>query len=377
MKKLLKKIVTFTLFFAIVLGYNSSNLVFAKNIVITVQPKDFIGKVGEQFSASVTAEGTGLSYQWQYSKDGGKSWRNSGVASAKTATYSFKIASGDLGINYRCVVRDSSGSSVISESRKLSTGLRITVQPKDFAGKSWKNSGVASAKTATYSFKIASGDLGINYRCVVRDSSGSSVISESRKLSTGLRITVQPKDFAGKVGEQFSASVTAEGTGLSYQWQYSKDGGKSWRNSGVASAKTATYSFKIASGDLGINYRCVVRDSSGSSVISESRKLSTGLRITVQPKDFAGKVGEQFSASVTAEGTGLSYQWQYSKDGGKSWRNSGVASAKTATYSFKIASGDLGINYRCVVRDSFNNTIITNIGSLKEMKNEDWELPIM
>ena len=286
MKKLLKKIVTFTLFFAIVLGYNSSNLVFAKNIVITVQPKDFIGKVGEQFSASVTAEGTGLSYQWQYSKDGGKSWRNSGVASAKTATYSFKIASGDLGINYRCVVRDSSGSSVISESRKLSTGLRITVQPKDFAGKSWKNSGVASAKTATYSFKIASGDLGINYRCVVRDSSGSSVISESRKLSTGLRITVQPKDFAGKVGDQFSASVTAEGTGLSYQWQYSKDGGKSWRNSGVASAKTATY-------------------------------------------------------------------------------------------SFKIASGDLGINYRCVVRDSFNNTIITNIGSLKEMKNEDWELPIM
>ena len=145
----------------------------------------------------------------------------------------------------------------------------------------------------------------------------------------------------------------------------------------MASAKTATYSFKIASGDMGINYRCVVRDSSGSSVISESRKLSTGLRITVQPKDFAGKVGDQFSASVTAEGTGLSYQWQYSKDGGKSWRNSGVASAKTATYSFKIASGDLGINYRCVVRDSFNNTIITNIGTLNEMKNEDWELPIM
>ena len=314
MKKLLKKIVTFTLLFAIVLGYNSSNLVFAKNIVITVQPKNFIGKVGDQFSASVTAEGTGLSYQWQYSKDGGKSW---------------------------------------------------------------KDSGVASAKTATYSFKIASGDMGINYRCVVRDSSGSSVISESRKLSTGLRITVQPKDFAGKVGDQFSASVTAEGTGLSYQWQYSKDGGKSWKDSGVASAKTATYSFKIASGDMGINYRCVVRDSSGSSVISESRKLSTGLRITVQPKDFAGKVGDQFSASVTAEGTGLSYQWQYSKDGGKSWKDSGVASAKTATYSFKIASGDMGINYRCVIKDSFNNTIITNIGTLNEIKNEDWELPIM
>jgi hypothetical protein len=114
MKKLLKKIVTFTLFFAIVLGYNSSNLVFAKNIVITVQPKNFIGKVGEQFSASVTAEGTGLSYQWQYSKDGGKSWRNSGVASAKTATYSFKIASGDLGINYRCVVRDSFNNTIIT-----------------------------------------------------------------------------------------------------------------------------------------------------------------------------------------------------------------------------------------------------------------------
>ena len=99
--------------------------------------------------------------------------------------------------------------------------------------------------------------------------------------------------------------------------------------------------------------------------------------ITVQPKDFAGKVGDQFSASVTAEGTGLSYQWQYSKDGGKGWKDSGVASAKTATYSFKIASGDMGINYRCVIKDSFNNTIITNIGTLNEIKNEDWELPIM
>lgn len=99
--------------------------------------------------------------------------------------------------------------------------------------------------------------------------------------------------------------------------------------------------------------------------------------ITVQPKDFAGKVGDQFSASVTAEGAGLSYQWQYSKDGGKSWKDSGVASAKTATYSFKIASGDMGINYRCVIKDSFNNTIITNIGTLNEIKNEDWELPIM
>ena len=52
MKKLLKKIVTFTLLFAVVFGYNSSNSVFAKTIVITVQPKDFAGKVGDHIMVS-------------------------------------------------------------------------------------------------------------------------------------------------------------------------------------------------------------------------------------------------------------------------------------------------------------------------------------
>ena len=54
-----------------------------------------------------------------------------------------------------------------------------------------------------------------------------------------------------------------------------------------------------------------------------------------------------------------------------------MASGKTSTYSFTMGAGDIGMYYRCVVKDQYGNTLITNICILRGIKTDDWELPIM
>ena len=196
--------------------------------------------------------------------------------------------------------------------------------------------------------------------------------------NNSIMITTQPKNYVCNIGDQFKATVEASGTGLTYQWQFSMDGGKSWRNSSNASAKTASYGFTVTKGDLGMSYRCVVRDSAGNSAVSEVGRLTEGLRITLQPKSYTVKVGDQFKATVEASGTGLTYQWQFSMDGGKSWRNSSNASAKTASYGFTVTKGDLGMSYRCVISDELGNKLVSYSGTLIDLScRDDWELPIM
>lgn len=85
-------------------------------------------------------------------------------------------------------------------------------------------------------------------------------------------------------------------------------------------------------------------------------------KITTHPKDFIGKSGAAASFTVKASGDGLSYQWQLSDDKGKTWRNSSV---KTANYSTKLTSVNNGRYVRCLVTDSYGNTLASNAASMK------------
>ena len=195
--------------------------------------------------------------------------------------------------------------------------------------------------------------------------------------SNNIVISIQPKDFVGKAGDAFSATIEASGTGLKYQWQISYDGGKTWKDSRFDNAKTARYSFTVGTGDIGMNYRCIVTDQYGNSVTSEKACITGGVKIISQPKNFVGKAGDAFSATIEASGTGLKYQWQISYDGGKTWKNSRFDNAKTARYSFTVGTGDIGMNYRCIVTDQYGVSIVSEECRIIESSKEDWELPIM
>ncbi len=125
-----------------------------------------------------------------------------------------------------------------------------------------------------------------------------------RQLIPDAPITV--KDFSGDAqlyaGERLSISVEAEGSGLTYQWQYRKAGQTAWTNVGKATAaayrRTATASMDRWS------YRCVIRDSAGHTKTTEDirvllRPQEEQTAISVQPANASGRLNGTAYASIT------------------------------------------------------------------------------
>ena len=74
-------------------------------------------------------------------------------------------------------------------------------------------------------------------------------------------------------------------------------------------------------------------------------------------KYLSAKSGAKAIFTVKAKGSKLSYQWQISKDNGKTWKNSGATGNKTATLTVKAEKRLNGTKYRCVVT---NGTVKIN-----------------
>jgi len=343
---------------------------------ITTQPSSVTVAAGKKATFTVVAAGAD-NYQWQY-KDAGGSWTNSGYSSAKTATLSFTTKAEMNGRQYRCKVTNSAGTTT-SSAVTLSVKPGITTQPtsttvaagekatfkvvatgatsyqwqyKD-AGGSWTNSGYSSAKTATLSFPTKADMNGRQYRCKVTNSAGTTTSSTvTLTVNSKPVIATQPTSTTVAAGEKAVFKVAAAGAS-SYQWQY-KDEGGSWTNSGYSSAKTATLSFTAKAEMNGRKYRCKVTNSAGTTT-SSTVTLSVKPSITTQPKSATVTAGNKATFTVSASGTGLTYQWQY-KDAGGSWTNSGYSSAKTATLSFPTTASMNGRQYRCKVTNSGGTT---------------------
>ncbi len=370
---------------------DAATLTVGTKLAITKQPDNFIGSVGSTASFSVTAQGDGLTYQWQMYTDG--AWKNSSAGGAKTNKITFNITNAHNGMKYRCIVKDKYGNSVTSNAATLTVGtkLAITKQPANFIGSvgstasfsvtaqgdgltyqwqmytggTWKNSSATGAKTNKITFNITSAHNGMKYRCIVKDKYGNSVTSNAATLTVGtkLAITKQPANFTGLVGTQASFSVTAQGDGLTYQWQMYTGG--TWKNSSATGAKTNKITFNITSAHNGMKYRCIVKDKYGNSVTSNAATLTVGnkLAITKQPVNFTGEAGTQASFSVTAQGDGLTYQWQMYTGG--VWKNSSATGAKTNKITFNITDAHDGMKYRCVVKDKYGNQVISNVVTVK------------
>ena len=362
---------------------------------ITSHPQNATVNLGSSTTFSVKASGTNLSYQWQYSKNNGSSWTNwSGKTSSSVTVTGSSTNNGCL---YRCVVSNSSGS-VTSNYAKLTviskpvitgqpaaatvtdggkatftvtatgSSLKYTWQVSKNSGSTWANVNsdkYPSALTKTLSFTVTTSLNGYQYRCIVKNSAGS-VTSNAVKLTVKSAkpvITTQPMNVEVTAGNSVSFKVTASGTGLSYQWQVSKDNGGSWSNvnsTKFPSALKATLTFTSASSLNGYLYRCVIKNSAGS-VTSNSAKLTVtgGLPvITGQPANKTVALSSSVTFKVTASGTNLSYQWQYSRNNGTSWVNwDGKISASVTVVASTKNNGCL---YRCIVSNSAGSVVTSN-----------------
>ena len=273
-------------------------------ITIVSQPTDTTVVEGQLATISVIAQGKGLKYQWQMSTDDGATWKNSKTATAKTAQIAFNMKNEYDARQFRCIISDANRNKV-------------------------------TTKVAT----------------LYLDTDKSIII------------TVQPKNTYSKVNQTTFLEVRAKGEGIKYQWQMSTDGGLTWKNSTAASATTRMLGFSMKESYTGRQFRCVVSDVHGETVISDAVVIGVAdvnpITIKTQPGTTVAKEGTSVIYIVEAEGVGLTYQWQISTDDGLTWKNSTSSNAKSSVFGFNMKSSYNGRKIRCIITDANGNTVST------------------
>ena len=185
-------------------------------------------------------------------------------------------------------------------------------------------------------------------------------------VSEPITITTQPQSKEVVEGEYFVASVEAEGSNLTYQWEFKKVGTTEWKVSADAAYKEAELRVKAAAVLDGRQYRCVISDDQGHTVTSNEVTLTIAtepvpdpITITTQPVSSEVAVGEYFIATVVAEGSNLTYQWEFKKVGTTEWKVSADAAYKVAELRVKATAALDGRQYRCVISDDQGHTVIS------------------
>lgn len=87
--------------------------------MITVQPSDFYGAVGENAVFTVEATGTGLTYKWQYQNAGTSIWRVSTQSGYNTSTLIVPITRTRNGQKYRCIITDENNNRLTSNEASI------------------------------------------------------------------------------------------------------------------------------------------------------------------------------------------------------------------------------------------------------------------
>ena len=362
---------------------------------------------GEYFIASVEAEGSNLTYQWEFLAVGSTKWKASTATAYKVATLKLRATPTISGRSFRCVISDDQGNWETSEEITLTVTeapvepIVITKQPEskeviegeDFIASveadgsnltyqweflavgstKWKASTATAYKKATLILKATLAINGRSYRCVISDDQGNTRISDEVILTVTeappqepIVITKQPESKEVIEGENFIASVEAEGNNLTYQWEFLAVGSTTWKASTATAYKEATLILKTTLAINGRSYRCVISDDQGNTRISDEVTLTVTetpvepIVITKQPESKEVIEGEDFIASVEAEGSNLTYQWEFLAVGSTTWKASTATAYKEATLILKATPTINGRSYRCVISDDQGNTKTSN-----------------
>lgn len=339
---------------------NGALLTIDVDVSIISQPVDDIVCENEISGFSIVASGSGLNYQWRFNgsnmADGGN------IAGATTPNLSINTVSLANTGNYSCLVTgscSSEGSNTVSLT--VNEEVTVSVQPTNKVACPTDNivfSVTASGTNLIYQWQkdginmigqtnsnlllnnIGAADAA-QYRCIITGTCGS-LISNAATLTVGddVSISAQPADEEVCEGSSTGFTLTASGTGLTYQWQRGgfnlTDGGSI---SGVNTDNLSINPTILA--DAGV-YACVVTGTCSTESSSPANLVvDENIVISTQPLDQAGCSGDNIIFNVIASGTNLTYQWQ--KDGVNI-----AGETNSGLLLNTIVAGDAGL-YQCVV----------------------------
>jgi hypothetical protein len=361
---------------------------------LTTHPAATTLCAGSNHTFSVTATGSGITYQWQLSTNGCTGpWTD--IPGATTSNFTLTgITAGQTNTGYRCVITGTCAPVVTSNCALLTvvTPVSVTAQPASQTicegsnasftvagsgtgviyqwqvstdgGTTWANvtnAGVYSGATTSV-LNITAATFALNnnrYRCQLSNATCTTPgVSNTATLvvNTLPAISAQPQNATVCTGSNNTFSVAATGTGITYQWQISANGCTGpWTN--ITGATLPTYTLTaVTTGQNNTGYRCVITGTCTPAVTSNCALLVVGSTVTItgQPVSQTICSGSNPAFTVTGTGTGVQYQWQVSTDGGTTYTNvpnaapySGVT---TATLTITGATTGLNNNrYRCLL----------------------------
>ena len=349
--------------------------------VITSQPVNQIICAGSSASFSIISAGAG-SFQWQVSTDGGitySSLSNGGVYSgARLATLTITSAAVILNNNlYRCIASTNCGNATSNAGILMVSDIPvITSHPQSVtlcSGSSstfcvtatgsnliyqWQSSPTCAGPWtnipgATSScFSLTGVSTNASYKCVLSNNCSAGVSSNCADVIvvTTVSITTQPGNVTACAGTNTSFMVAGSGSGIIYQWQLSIDGGATYNN--ITGATAATYTINGVTQTMNNNrYRCQLSNPTCTTPgVSNAGTLTVNSlpAITTNPQDATICAGGNTTFNIAATGTGISYQWQVSTDGGITYTT--IGGATSLTYSIAGATAVMnGNRYRCIV----------------------------
>jgi len=257
------------------------------NAAIIEQPLNNTACSGNDATFSVNATGASLVFQWQISINGGIDWTD--ITGATNPVYTVNnVTIGMANYNYRVIVNNSCPSEIISNSVNLS-------------------------------------------------------------VSNSANINFHPSDISACSGSDAIFHINASGSGLTYQWQVSSDGGLSFTDIQNATDDTITI-INVTQSLNGNQYRAIVYSCGPAGIFSEAAilTLKTALTVTSQPTDTSACVGDMVLFTATGSGLMVTYQWQKSSDNGETYINIPGEINSTLTL-INVSSLQNGNKYRSVL----------------------------
>ena len=362
---------------------------------ITTQPMSQVVCAGTNVTFTVVATGSVLTYQWELSTDGGTIYTP--IGGATSASYTITGVTIPMnGNRYRVVVSGACPAPVTSNAAVLTVGdgAMITAQPQPQTVCSPATatfSATATGSSLTYQWQVSSNGgttytnitgatastyttgptaaamNGNLYRVVVFSCTPTGINSNDALLTvnTPVAVSAQPSDQTVCQGASTSFTVTAAGTGITYQWQYSATGcGGTFTN--ITGATSATYTIASPTPANNGGYRVVVTGTCNTVTSTCATLLvNTPIAITTQPAAQSVCIPNVNSAmfSVAVTGTAPTYQWQVSTNGGTTYTN--ITGATAASYTVTpLAVGMNGNLYRVLVSGTCTTTPIASAAAL-------------
>jgi hypothetical protein len=184
-------------------------------------------------------------------------------------------------------------------------------------------------------------------------------------------IATQPANAAICNGGNGSINVGTTGTGLTYQWQVSTDGGSNYTNvsNGTFYSGATTNTLNISGAASSMNgylYKVIINGTCTTPNLTSSAAtltINTPGAITANPVNSIVCQGSNASFTVAASGSSPLYQWQVSTDGGMTYSN---LSGTNSTLTLPAVANSLSLNrYKAIVTVPSCGSVISGGAILK------------